>query len=183
MTTAEVEEVAPRPSRDRATRLVTVAHGTRTAVGNEVAVEVTAAAGELLGLPWAVSYVELSEPSFASAVAEPYDGPTLIVPLLLSTGFHIKHDLPAAVAAAGAGDRVVLGGGFGPDARLAEAQVARLLEAGVERGQPLVLVAAGSSDADAMADLEAAVALLAEAWAAPSAWQRSPASDPARPTR
>ena len=172
----EVEEVAQQPSRDpqqpsraRAPRprLVTVAHGTRTPAGNEVAAELTAAAGELLGLDHVASYVELSTPLFADVVAEPYDGPTLAVPLLLSTGFHVKHDLPAAIEAAAAGDRVTLAGPFGPHPLLARAQVDRLLEAGARRGRPVVMVAAGSSDAEATADLDAAVALLAEAWDGP----------------
>ncbi|WP_435770300.1 sirohydrochlorin chelatase [Nocardioides sp. SYSU DS0651] len=149
------------------TRLVTVAHGTRTPVGNEVAVELTAAAGEILGLDHVASYVELSEPLFADVVAEPYDGPTVVVPLLLSTGYHIKHDLPAAIAAAGAADRVHLAGPFGPHPLLAEAQADRLREAGARPGQPVVMVAAGSSDPDALTDLDGAVALLAEAWGAP----------------
>jgi sirohydrochlorin ferrochelatase len=149
------------------TRLVTIAHGTRTVSGNRVAQEITAAAGAMLGVEAVASYVELSEPLFADVVAEPYDGTTLAVPMLLSTGFHISHDLPAAIAAAGATDRVVLGGPFGPDPLLAAAQADRLIEAGAVRGQPVVLVAAGSTDEAAMGDLEGAVAVLASVWAGP----------------
>ncbi|WP_121257006.1 sirohydrochlorin chelatase [Nocardioides ferulae] len=143
------------------TRLVTVAHGTRLAAGNEVARQVTAAAGESLGMAAVCSYVELSEPLFADVLAGS-SAPTVAVPLLLSTGFHLRTDLPAAVA--GAGGPVTLGPSLGPDPLLAQAQVARLVQAGARPGQPLVLVAAGSSDPLATDDLRAAASMLAEAW-------------------
>ena len=50
-------------------RLVTVAHGTRHAAGNLVARELTAAAGELLGLPASAAYVELCRPSLPEVLA------------------------------------------------------------------------------------------------------------------
>lgn len=147
-------------------RLVTVAHGTRTAAGNLVAASLTAAAGERLGVEARTSYVELCAPLFADVVAS-VDQPTVVVPLLLSTGYHLRHDLPAAVAAAPRSDLVHLGGALGPDPLLASAQVDRLREAGATPGQPVVLVAAGSSDPLATADLDGAATLLAEAWGAP----------------
>jgi sirohydrochlorin ferrochelatase len=167
VTAPEVEEVAQRPFRDSGARLVTVAHGTRTAAGNQVAVEITAAAGRRLGVEATASYVELCEPLFVDVMAQPYDGRTVVVPTLLSTGVHVRRDLPAAVSAGAAPDRVGLGGPLGPDPLLAGAQVARLREAGAADGQPVVLVAAGSTDPDAMADLAGAVDALAEAWSGP----------------
>jgi len=143
------------------TRLVTVAHGTRSPADNRVSVEVTAAAGERLGMGATASYVELCEPLFEDVVAG-LDQPAVVVPLLLSTGVHVRQDLPAAVARASV--PVALGGPFGPDPLLAAAQVDRLLEAGAVAGQPVVLVAAGSTDPDALDDLRGAVGLLAEAW-------------------
>lgn len=146
-------------------RLVTVAHGTRTPEGNRVAAEITAGAAAQLGWYATTSYVELCSPLFADVVATTAE-PTVVVPLLLSTGFHVRKDLPAAVAAADA-DLVELGRPLGPDPLLAAAQVDRLREAGATPGQPVVLIAAGSSDPLATADLEGAVALLAHAWGAP----------------
>ena len=151
------------------TRLVTVAHGTRHAPGNEVARALTAAAEERLGIPATCSYVELCEPSFASVIAQPWAGPTVVVPLLLSTGFHVRHDLPEAVAAApvAPGSPVLLGPALGPDPLLAEAQADRLRTAGARPGQRVVLVAAGSSDPLAMRDLTRARMHLAAAWGGP----------------
>jgi sirohydrochlorin ferrochelatase len=142
-------------------RLVTVAHGTRHPTGNDVARAVTAAAAARLGVQAVTTYVELSEPLFADAVAG-LDEPAVVVPLLLSTGYHVTVDLPRAAARASV--EVRLGGALGPDPRLAVAQADRLREAGAIPGQRVVLVAAGSGDPAALDDLEAAAAMLAEEW-------------------
>lgn len=133
-------------------RLVTVAHGTRSAAGNAVARALTGAAGTRLGLPWVTSYVELCTPSYSSVMAS--GAPSVVVPLLLSTGHHVRHDL---------------GGGraLGPDQLLAAAQVARLLSAGAALGAPVVMVAAGSSDPLATRDQMLAAAYLSEQWDGP----------------
>ena len=140
---------------------MTVAHGTRNAAGNAIAREITADVGRRLGMEAVASYVELCAPAFADVVAETSD-PTVVVPLLLSTGHHVRVDLPAALAHA-AGP-VTLGRPLGPDRLLAQAQATRLREAGARPGQPVVLVAAGSQDPRAAADLSLAGDLLAEAW-------------------
>lgn len=145
-------------------RLVTVAHGTRKTAGNEVAREITAAAGAALGVEAVCSYVELCEPLFETVVASS-STPTVVVPLLLSTGFHLRQDLPR-MAAAAAGP-LVLGPPLGAHRLLAEAQVAQLLAAGASPGEGrLVLVAAGSSDPLATDDLTRAAELLGQAWGA-----------------
>lgn len=146
------------------TRLVTVAHGTRTPAGNQVALQLTGAAGERLGLGATASYVELCEPLFETVVRR-LEGTAIVVPLLLSTGFHMRKDLPEAVAASPAD--VTLGGPLGPDPLLAAAQADRLLAAGAVRGQPVVMAAAGSTDPAALDELDAAARLLAEVWGAP----------------
>lgn len=146
------------------TRLVTVAHGTRKTEGNEVAQLLTAAAGELLGMSAIATYVELSEPLFADVMASAEE-PAVVVPLLLSTGFHMRSDLPDQAALAHV--PVTMGRQLGPDPLLAQAQVERLVEAGARRGQRVVLVAAGSSDEAATCDQMCAVAHLARAWDGP----------------
>jgi sirohydrochlorin ferrochelatase len=144
-------------------RLVTVAHGTRKPSGNAVTAALATAAGERLGLRAVATYVELCEPLFADVVAGS-DEPAVAVPLLLSTGYHLRVDLPAAVEAAPA---VRLGPALGPDPLLAAAQVERLREAGARDGQPVVLVAAGSNDPGATRDIERAGRLLARSWGGP----------------
>ncbi len=146
------------------TTLVTVAHGTRKSAGNEVARALTAAAGARLAMTALATYVELSEPLFADVMAAA-EQPAVVVPLLLSTGFHMRSDLPEQASLARV--PVMMGRQLGPDPLLAQAQVERLVEAGARRGQRVVLVAAGSSDEAATCDQLCAVAHLARAWDGP----------------
>ena len=141
--------------------MVTVAHGTRDPVGNEVARRIAAAAGERAGLSATSAYVELCEPLLED-VAAGLVGPAVVVPLLLSTGHHVRVDLPAAVARASVPVRLL--GALGPHPALAAAQVDRLRAAGAEPGGRVVLVAAGSNDPLATPDIEGAAALLGTAW-------------------
>ena len=132
-------------------RLVTVAHGTRHPAGNEVARDLTAAAASRLGMPGVAAFVELAAPLLTSVLES--DEPSVVVPLLLSTGYHVREDLAA-----------VAGRALGPDPLLAAAQVSRLVAAGARPGAPLVMVAAGSRDPLATRDLMLATTLLSEAW-------------------
>lgn len=143
------------------THLVTVAHGTRHASGNDVAAELTQMASDLLGVSSQVSYVELCAPLLADVMRQRV-APSVVVPLLLSTGFHVRHDLPAAVALSAA--PVAVAPPLGPDPLLARTQVVRLQLAGAEPGQDVVMVAAGSQDPLALDDLEQAREHLAHAW-------------------
>ena len=144
-------------------RLVTVAHGTRHAPGNAVAARLTALAGRQLGLTAVASYL-VCEPSLESVLAGSRQ-PTAVVPLLLSSGHHARHDLPASLA--GAPGPVWLGDPLGPHPMLAEAQAARLRVAGALAGRPVVMVAAGSNDPTARPDLDEAARLLASVWSGP----------------
>lgn len=143
------------------TRLITVAHGTRHAPGNEVARRLTVAAAARLRMPAIVSYVELCTPTLAEVMTD-NDEPAIVVPLLLSSGYHLRHDLPAAVRASAA--PVEIAPALGPDPLLAAAQCARLRAGGATPGSRVVMVAAGSRDPAAAPDLAAARDLLERAW-------------------
>jgi len=146
-------------------RLVTVAHGTRFSAGNEVARVITAQASRRLGrLPAVASYVELSTPAFDSVMAG-NESPAVVVPLLLSTGYHMRTDLPAAIEASRAPVRMARA--LGPHPLLAEVMCLRLRASGARRGDPVVLVGAGSRDTDADIDLASAGRLLRARWGAP----------------
>lgn len=138
-------------------RLVCVAHGTRSGEGNAVAAALTSMAGSSLGMPSAVAYVELQRPSLPGALAASAE-PCVVVPLLLSHGYHTRVDLPAAVA--DAPGPVWVAPPLGPSASLALAQASRLVAAGGVPGQPVVLVGAGSREASASVHLAAAADLL-----------------------
>ncbi|HSX66008.1 sirohydrochlorin chelatase [Nocardioides sp.] len=145
-------------------RLVTVAHGTRVVAGNQIAADLTAQASALLGIPATTSYVELCSPLVADVLASS-PVPTVVVPLLLSTGFHVKVDIPEALR--GSRGPAALTRPLGPDPVLAAVQKRRLLAAGARPGGPVVMVAAGSNDPDAVPDLALAQRHLAAVWGGP----------------
>lgn len=145
-------------------RLVTVAHGTRNPAGNLVAAEITRAAAEQLGVNGTSSFVELCEPLLADVMAGTTSD-AVVVPLLLSRGYHVAVDLPAA--ALRSSGSVTLTPPLGPHPLLARALAARLLEAGARVGDPVVLVSAGSRDPQAATDLLDAADLVAALWRAP----------------
>lgn len=145
-------------------QLVTVAHGTRVSAGNRVAAAITARAARRLGGRAVTTYVELCEPSLAEVMADT-TSPTVVVPLLLSTGHHVSSDIPTAVAGSRATVRIARP--LGPHPLLTEVLGHRLLGAGARPGDPVVLVAAGSNDPAAAPDLATAARLLRARWGGP----------------
>jgi sirohydrochlorin ferrochelatase len=115
------------------------------------------------GLDVRLGHVELNEPLLSDTLAG-CAGPVILVPLLLSRGHHVKHDLPAALAAAPHATGLVADP-LGPHPLLAEALHRRLIEAGWDARRPgdaVVLAAAGSRDPDSAADTARTAALLSE---------------------
>jgi sirohydrochlorin ferrochelatase len=149
----------------RTPRVVMVAHGTRRHEGNDLARRLTERAATLLKVPVSAAFVELADPLVTDVMAglPPHRGAVAVVPLLLTTGYHVQHDLPAACAGAASAVTVALGPPLGPEPALARALSDRLDAAGAGPGQPVVLIAAGSTEPRAEADLaEAADHLAAE---------------------
>jgi sirohydrochlorin ferrochelatase len=156
--------------------LLGVAHGTRDPAGTRDTTALLAAVRVLLpDVRVEVAYVELTEPSVPAALAD-LPGPVVVVPLLLSTGYHVKVDLPRMLAAAGTA--AVLAPALGPDPLLAEALHDRLLQAGWRTGDAVILAAAGSSDPAATADTETVAQLLGERIGAPVGTGYASASAP-----
>jgi sirohydrochlorin ferrochelatase len=134
-------------------RLVLAAHGSAdprfAAVADAVVARVQ---GLRPGLDVAGGYLEHGPPHLADVV----DDDTVVVPMLLASGYHVRVDVPdqaprARVAAA-----------LGPDPRLADALADRLDEAGYDGSSGIVLAAAGSSSDEALAEVHAMAAALAE---------------------
>lgn len=89
------------------------------------------------------AFVDVQEPEVADVVADALAGaPAVVVPLLLSVGFHTKVDVAAAVDRPGA----AASGPLGPDPRLVDILADRLDAAGRRDADAVVLAAAGSSD-------------------------------------
>ncbi|MCF2529484.1 sirohydrochlorin chelatase [Yinghuangia soli] len=167
--------------------LLAVAHGTRDAAG----LAATAALVDEIralrpGLAVELAYVDVAEPLLADTLAR-MAGPVVLVPLLLGAGYHVREDIPAALAAA-PHVQARIAGVLGPDPLLAEVLGERLAAAWAgtaaeardaqdhpqavdEPGDSLwterlagceaiVLAAAGSTDPGANADAARMAALL-----------------------
>lgn len=132
-------------------KLVLAFHGTRDPRGPVVCAEIATAVQALVDVPVVVAYADVREPSVRSVV----DGPCVVVPVFLAAGYHVRVDIPEQI---GGRPDVVLTSPVGLDAVPAVRD--RLREAGFRRGDAVVLAAAGSSDARALATVRRAAALL-----------------------
>lgn len=132
--------------------LVIAAHGSADPRFDEVVQSIAdqvRAAREALDVR--VGYLDHGPPSIDDVA----DDDCVVVPLLLTSGFHVRVDIPgrsgnAAIAAA-----------VGPDPVLGAALADRLAEAGYDGSSPVVLAAAGSSDESARDEARAMAAHLA----------------------
>lgn len=125
-------------------RLVLAAHGSTDPRYQEFTERIAAAVRRRLpGVDVRLTYLAHLHPQLGD-VGRPGD---VVVPLLLSTGFHARVDIPRLVPDARVSEPL------GPDRRLAIGCADRLRQIGRLRldGRPVVLAAAGSSDPDAAA--------------------------------
>ena len=129
--------------------LLAVAHGTRSARGREQIRDLVAAAARRRpGLAVRLAYVDVQEPRLAHLLPT-LGRPAVVVPLLLSSGYHVRVDVAGAVA----GGDAVAAGPLGPDQRLVDLLAERVDAAGP--ADAVVLAAAGSSDERSRADVAA----------------------------
>ncbi|MGH3277249.1 MAG: sirohydrochlorin chelatase, partial [Streptosporangiaceae bacterium] len=138
--------------------LLAVAHGSRDPAAKAT---IAALARQVVRfapvLDVRVAFIQHAEPSLGAELSAAGEN-TVIVPLLLSGGYHLATDIADAASAAGA--RVA--GVLGPDTLLVTALAARLTEAGVPDGTPVVLAAAGSTGPAAQDDAVRQAELLGE---------------------
>ncbi|WP_109528348.1 MULTISPECIES: sirohydrochlorin chelatase [Nocardia] len=164
--------------------LVLVAHGTRSTRGVEmIAALAEAVSRELTARAepageWATTralvvrtaFVDVLGPSPSEVLrdleATAGSVPAVVVPAFLASGYHVYQDVPREVAESGH-PAVAVTRAMGPDPALARVMTMRLRAAGWQRGDAVVLAAAGSSDARARKDVRRSAALLAEHLGAP----------------
>lgn len=108
-----------------------------------------------------LGWLDHEQPDLATAADQAGAGtePVVVVPLLLAAGYHVRVDIPHMLAVA---PHALLTPPLGPDPLLAVALLSRAQEAGAGTATALVVAAAGSSDARALADVEAVVENLAQ---------------------
>jgi sirohydrochlorin ferrochelatase len=140
--------------------LVGCSHGTGSVTGRAAIrsiLEGVAAARPELAVREA--FVDVQAPEVADVVADvaAVGLRAVVVPLLLSVGFHVKVDIAGAVE----GQPAVAAPPMGPDERLVDLLADRLAQAGLAVGDAVVLAAAGSTDPGAALAVEQVAALLA----------------------
>jgi sirohydrochlorin ferrochelatase len=133
--------------------LVAVAHGTSSAAGRSaIGGLVAAVAARRPDLTVRAAFVDVQPPDPAAVLTSLHDAvPARLVPLLLSAGYHVYVDLAEAAAAV---PGTTVAPALGPDDRLAGLLRDRLVAAGLRDDDVVVLAAAGSSQASAVADCE-----------------------------
>ncbi len=149
--------------------LVACGHGTRSAAGRAAITGLVDAIAALRpGLEVAAAALDVHGPTLAEVVADRVAAgrAVVVVPLLLSRGYHLHTDI-GAVVRAGAG-RVRAARALGPDPRLAEVLAERVRGCGCDDpAATVVLAAAGSADPGARADVARAAGDLAGLRAGP----------------
>jgi sirohydrochlorin ferrochelatase len=127
--------------------LIGCAHGTRSPAGRRaVGALIAEVRSARPGLVVRAAFVDVHPPAVADVV-DAVTGPTaraVVVPLLLSTGYHVGVDIAAAVAGRPA---------LGPDRRLVDVLLDRLRAADLSADDAVVIAAAGSSDPRAAIDV------------------------------
>lgn len=161
--------------------LLAIAHGSRDPAAAAAVQQLLdrvrdrAARKGFAGLPVVTAYLDHAPPSPAQALdalAGRGARTVVVLPLLLSAGYHARTDIPALLRHAGAalpGLRIRYGDTLGPDRLLIGALERRLAQAGVRTGDKatgVVLAAAGSSDPAA----SAVISRLATDWQALRGW-------------
>jgi sirohydrochlorin ferrochelatase len=152
--------------------LVVVAHGSRDPRALSTVSTLLDRVRDLRpGLPVHLGHIELNAPLLTDTLAELDATDTaeaVLVPLLLSRGYHVKRDIPEMAAEARVHTRVAAP--LGPHPLLVETLYARLVEAGwrtrmtesERRASAVVLAAAGSRDPDSAVDTRRTAQLLSE---------------------
>lgn len=132
--------------------LIACSHGTSDDHGKRAVAELVAQTADLLpGVRVVPAFVDVEEPAVDTVVAEwVAEGPVVVVPLLLSTGFHTRVDIARAVARHA---RAVATAPLGPHDLLVDVLASRLEEAGIRADDGIVLAAAGSTDPAAAVDV------------------------------
>lgn len=140
--------------------LVACGHGTRDPRGRETIAALVEHISRRCENPVHAASVDVQRPEVGDVVASlPPNEATIIVPLLLSAGYHTRVDLvEAASRLPGGADAstglAAIADPLGPDPELARLQARRLRESGWSPGRAVVMGAVGSSLAVGQNDAE-----------------------------
>jgi sirohydrochlorin ferrochelatase len=176
---------APLPPARDDVPLVAVAHGTTHLPGLATLDAIMARVRFLRpGLQVSLGFVSNAEPGPVEVLADlagQGEREAVVLPVFLTTGYHVRHDIAEAVRAVeGRNFRVHTAKALGPDPMLAHVLRDRLADvAGRLFGTEVVLAAAGSKDRRANADAVVMAGLLAERLGMPVRTAYLSATEPA----
>ena len=126
-------------------RLVAVTHGTPSAANRAAVIRlVDAVASARPDIGVSISFVDASNADVAAALAAEAESDAVIVPLVLSAGFHVRTGLSLGLDRIGGGAQ--LAAELGPDDRIVAVLADRLGRLGLAEGDAVLLAAAGSND-------------------------------------
>ena len=139
--------------------LVAVSHGTSSSAGRTAVADlVSAVRAELRDVDVVEAFVDVQEPTLESVVGR-LSGSAVVVPLLLTPGFHVRVDVTGAVVDRPAVAAPVLG----PDSAITGVLLDRLETVDLDEHDRVVLGVAGSRDLRAHHSVDRAAARLAMA--------------------
>jgi sirohydrochlorin ferrochelatase len=144
--------------------VILVGHGSRDPDAGAVLRQLRdAVAARLAPLRVVLAWIELDTPLLTDLIGPAEETGQLaaqpapvVIPLLLSRGTHAARDLPRSATPP-----------LGPDPMLTRMLLDRLREAGIAKGRPLVLAAAGSADPLGTFDVSRQAEMLENIWGAP----------------
>lgn len=161
---------AEAPARtDRVPVLIGCSHGTRSREGRDVLRALLRRIAQHAPGEVREAFVDVQSPDVAAVVAdhaqltatrtrEAESVQAVVVPLLLSLGYHVKDDIGGAVA----GRAAIAAAPLGPDPRLAEVMAQRLDEAGLRPEDTVVMAGSGTRDPEGVAQVHEMARLLSE---------------------
>ena len=140
--------------------LIAISHGTASPAGQAaVAALMDAVQAALPDAHVLLGHVDVQQPDVAASLgALAPDEPAVIVPLLLSAGYHVRIDLREQSA----GHDVAISPALGPDPRLVDVLADRLAAVGPSPEDAIVLAVAGLSDDRANEDCRVTARMLSE---------------------
>ncbi|MDQ0575697.1 sirohydrochlorin chelatase [Agromyces albus] len=126
--------------------LLAVTHGAPSADNRSAIIGlVDAVAAEVPAVQIGISFVDAQNSDVAAALAQHASTPAVIVPLVLSAGFHVRTGLSQGINQLPPGGPG-LAEPLGPDPRIVEVLAERLEAIGLGPSDAIVLAAAGSND-------------------------------------
>lgn len=135
--------------------LIAALHGTRSAAGAATSAALLARVRSVRpSLDVVAGYLDVQEPRLSSVLGS-RPGPAVVVPVLLSGGYHVVEDIPSTAASS---PRVRVAQHLGPDAAITGILVERLSPYAADT---IALVGSPSTRSSARADLVGAAVLLA----------------------